>query len=263
MTAPWLLAHAHRVPQRDDVATAVREGSAVVLRELPAPWRSLDGLSMVMLHVEEPDTAYDARDMVPLDITVPDTISGSAPVRRRGFLSGRAAALLALSRHGIAAPDPIGIAGHRGPVWPHDVVGSITHTAGVAAAVVASASAFRGIGLDVEPRMTTAVVAEVAPSVASEFLAGTVSLSDDGAARDDIVTAIFSAKESLFKCLRPLVDDFFDFSDARMLALHLAAGHGRLRVERDLGGGVQAGSEFDVRLHVSGDRVHTLITVAH
>jgi 4'-phosphopantetheinyl transferase EntD len=76
------------------------------------------------------------------------------------------------------------------------------------------------------------------------------------------VTAIFSAKESLFKCLRPLIDDFFDFSDARMIALDFAAKRGRLQLRRTLGPSIPDGLEFDVDVHVIDGTTRTMIAWA-
>lgn len=44
---------------------------------------------------------------------------------------------------------------HRAPIWPQGIVGSISHTLGLAIACVAKASDYRGIGIDTERRART------------------------------------------------------------------------------------------------------------
>jgi 4'-phosphopantetheinyl transferase EntD len=76
-------------------------------------------------------------------------VAKAAPKRRREFALGRACARAALSAlgHGDAV---IGRRDNGAPLWPEGVVGSITHTSGYAAALVAEAGRFSGVGLDAE-----------------------------------------------------------------------------------------------------------------
>jgi 4'-phosphopantetheinyl transferase EntD len=73
-----------------------------------------------------------------------------ASVRRREFTAGRNTARRALERLGLPR---VAIGRHgddRDPEWPADIVGSISHTHGVAVAACAWASDVLAIGLDVE-----------------------------------------------------------------------------------------------------------------
>ena len=73
-----------------------------------------------------------------------------APIRRREFTLGRNAARRALTRLGLG---PVAIPRHDGerdPVWPATIVGSISHSHGIAAAACARAGELLGLGLDVE-----------------------------------------------------------------------------------------------------------------
>ena len=64
-----------------------------------------------------------------------------------------------------AASVPIGKS--REPVWPVGVVGSITHNAVIAAAIVAPTSAYRGIGMDIETVPSPAVLDSMSTTVVS------------------------------------------------------------------------------------------------
>ncbi len=73
-----------------------------------------------------------------------------APVRRREFTLGRNTARRALARLGFPRV-AIGRQGDdRDPEWPAGIVGSISHTHGVAVAACARAGDVLAIGLDVE-----------------------------------------------------------------------------------------------------------------
>lgn len=70
--------------------------------------------------------------------------------RRREFATARACAREALAGLGVR-PRPI-LAGPAGePLWPPEVVGSITHCDGYRACAVARSSDLLGIGVDAEP----------------------------------------------------------------------------------------------------------------
>ena len=70
--------------------------------------------------------------------------------RRKEFITARSCARVALGELGI---DPVPIM--RGekdmPLWPDGIVGSITHTNGYRAAIVAHGLAVRSLGIDAEP----------------------------------------------------------------------------------------------------------------
>ena len=76
-------------------------------------------------------------------------VAKAAPKRRRDFAQGRACALQALAALGHDNAI-IGRRDNGAPLWPDGIAGSITHTAGYAAALVSDASRFSGIGLDAE-----------------------------------------------------------------------------------------------------------------
>lgn len=128
------------------------------------------------------------------------------------------------------------------PQWPTGVVGSITHGAGQAAALVAQRSDWQGLGLDLEKCLS----AERAAKLAGEILTAAelqraAGLSPEAFAR--LVTLTFSFKESLFKALFPLVRQRFYFHDAELLEWS-DAGQARLRLLVELSAAWPAGSEL-------------------
>ena len=78
----------------------------------------------------------DVGQPVPLHPQEEELVAQAAPKRRRDFALGRACARAALSD--LGQPDAVIGQGENGaPLWPAGVVGSITHTKGYAAALVA------------------------------------------------------------------------------------------------------------------------------
>ena len=132
--------------------------------------------------------------------------------RRAEFTAGRFCAHQALARCScdIAA---IGADAYGAPLWPDAMVGSITHSRAHAAAAVACAADCRGIGIDIEAlgRFTRTMANRVllpeeieglGCSFGSDWLCG--------------ATMLFSAKESVYKCLYPLVGPAMRFHDAQI-----------------------------------------------
>jgi 4'-phosphopantetheinyl transferase EntD len=73
-------------------------------------------------------------------------VRAAAPSRRREFAAGRS-----LLRELIGRDIPIPAGGNRAPVLPPDVCGSLAHDKWFAVAAVASRTAVRSIGIDIEP----------------------------------------------------------------------------------------------------------------
>ncbi|MCX8996224.1 4'-phosphopantetheinyl transferase superfamily protein [Rhizobiaceae bacterium BDR2-2] len=174
--------------------------------------------------------------------------------RRREFHAGRACARMAMSALGLegvaipAAPD-------RAPVWPEGVVGSISHCATLCVAAVALVrDGYGSIGLDVEP-------AEPLPA----DLVETICTPEEEAwlgrqppeRRMLLARAIFSAKESLYKCQYPLTGVLLDFQDID-IALHASSYHARFR--RDAAG-IARGTILEGRLTIEDGYILTGLTM--
>lgn len=129
-------------------------------------------------------------------------VAKAASARVQTFSSGRHAARLALGELGVKS----GALLRRGraPAWPREAVGSITHSATLAAAVVGRAARWAGVGVDLEPqsRLGVRVAQRVLGAAERE------ALPDAGWS-----AAAFSAKESVYKAANPLCGEFLAFRD--------------------------------------------------
>ena len=151
----------------------------------------------------------------------------AVPKRAREFAAGRLCARKALESFGItgfavrAAPD-------RQPLWPDPVVGSITHTTGFCAAVIAERARFASLGIDTE--MAEAVKTELWPSICVPAELGWIEALPP-AERARAATLIFSAKEAFYKCQYPRTGEWLSFSDLRIVPLEWGAAHGVFALE--------------------------------
>jgi 4'-phosphopantetheinyl transferase EntD len=130
-----------------------------------------------------------------------------SPRRIQEFSAGRAHARAALQELGLRSPVlPVGA--DRGPLWPPGFVGSISHAGEIAMAAAAPCTVVRAIGVDLEPSLPL-----------DDELLGRVCRPEElvrlRAAPRLLHQAklIFSAKESVYKCVAPLMGIFLDFAD--------------------------------------------------
>jgi len=193
-------------------------------------------------------------------IAVPDSLARAVPKRQVEFVAGRWCARAALRRLG-AADAPIGIGAQREPLWPPGIVGSITHTlverngdAGIAAAAVAHRHDASGIGYDIERIMDDELADRVLETIATrEEIARLVRAT--GWPMPLVLTLVFSAKETLFKCLYADVRAYFDFHDAKLVTIDDAMY--QIELVRSLTPGLPAGAAFAGRLDRTAEIVAT------
>ncbi|MCY4129476.1 MAG: 4'-phosphopantetheinyl transferase superfamily protein [Gammaproteobacteria bacterium] len=137
-----------------------------------------------------------------------DLVRDSNPSRQNSFATGRRLAKAALTHLGISLR-PI-LRNERRPVWPEFVVGSISHTDHLAVSAVASAMQYRGIGVDIE--VISAVDERVANRVLDEDEIGWINSLQLPEWR----TALFSAKEAIYKATNPITGEFLGFRDVSL-----------------------------------------------
>jgi enterobactin synthetase component D len=191
-------------------------------------------------------------------ITPPASIQRSVAKRQTEFLAGRLCARTALQH--LDERDYVPQIGEdRAPVWPDAVCGSITHSSGWAAAIVARSEHWRGLGLDTEnllsPQRATRLAGEILTPGEMQQLA---AIPTEQTAL--LVTLTFSIKEALFKALYPIVGKRFYFEDAQLLEWH-ADGRARLRLLTDLSSEWHNGKELPGQFSLQGDHVLSLVAI--
>jgi 4'-phosphopantetheinyl transferase EntD len=154
----------------------------------------------------------------------------ATPERCAEFAAGRAAARAALRGVGLV-PFAIPMAADRAPIWPHGVVGSISHHDGECLAIVARNQRLAGLGLDLEARadLSGDLWAEVLTPSEMAWLA-----SRDRPDRGLLARIIFSAKEAAYKALYPVTGRVVGF-DAMMIHPEPDAGRFSARLATGFG----------------------------
>lgn len=204
------------------------------------------------------DYAHVIAELGPL-VALEGLSETAVPKRRAEFLAGRYAARQALATLGVAGSPR---RDERGcPLWPAGVAGSITHGAGRALSVVGHERDIRGVGIDAERLMSSKAKDELLSRICDgDERATLASLPASEAAR---VTFAFSAKESLYKCLYPLVGRFMDFSAAHVVEARATqtpsglAGELLLELSVDWAESLPRGRRFRAPFAASDDHVET------
>jgi 4'-phosphopantetheinyl transferase EntD len=147
---------------------------------------------------------------------LPPALGHATRNRQREFLAGRWCAKHALQYLG-ASSTHVAMAEDRAPIWPDGVVGSITHSGDFVAAAVAWAADVAALGIDSE----RIIDAAAASDVADICMVDETNLFKAGHGRSfcEFCTFVFSAKESVFKCLFPPTRKFLEFSDVRIMSI--------------------------------------------
>lgn len=196
-----------------------------------------------------------ADDFQRCGIEPPPSVQRSVAKRQAEYLAGRLCARDAL--RALAGLDMVpAIGDDRAPVWPADIAGSITHSSGWAAAVVAHKQDWRGLGLDAESLMPAAR----AQRLAAEILTPAEIQRMDPAQMALCVTLTFSLKESLFKALYPLVGQRFYFEHAEVLQWS-ADGRARMRLLTSLSPEFDHGYEVTGQFAWVGEHLLSLVAV--
>ena len=132
--------------------------------------------------------------------------------RDREFKTGRFCAQHCLKQLSIDAEIPVDT--DRKPVWPDGITGSISHSENFAWAATLKQDAFNGIGIDTEVIVDDSTLQQVFEEITlSEERDLLQQIHSD---LNTAFTIVFSAKESIYKCLYPMNERYFGFHDVRL-----------------------------------------------
>lgn len=181
---------------------------------------------------------------------------GSNRKRQSEFLAGRLCAARALDSNLL----PVRDVASGLPVWPIGCCGSITHSNGLAAAVAAARSNWKGLGLDIERILKAKRAMRLRKAILTEEEHDWLSAETEEDAAQ-LTTLFFSAKESLYKAINPLTGVFFGFQDARVIE-YRQDGQLTLQLLRDLTDEYRNGMEFPCLWTPYGHGLLTLVYLA-
>lgn len=203
-----------------------------------------------------PDGVRTAADRISdrVDELLPDerpAIATAVPSRQFEFATGRVLARKLLAEFG--APDfALGRDDDRVPRWPDGFVGSISHSGSLCVAAVARASAFAGIGLDLEPdEPVDSDIERVVCRDGEHDWVGAVTGDDRGRRR----RIVFSVKEAVYKAFYPRTREFWSFQD---VTVSIDLERGRYRAELPESAGV---ATAEGRIHRQGGWILSALAV--
>ncbi|PMU87653.1 MULTISPECIES: 4'-phosphopantetheinyl transferase [unclassified Pseudomonas] len=226
---------------------------------LDAHWPLPDPLPGTVLFSTRFDPALlIAGDFQRSAVPPPASIQRSVAKRQAEFLAGRLCARAALQQLDNLDCVPA-IGEDRAPVWPPHISGSITHSSGHAAAIVGHKAQWRGLGMDLENVLSLERAERLAGEIlTADELQRMARLPREQHAR--LVTLTFSAKESLFKALYPIVQKRFYFEHAEVVEWS-EHGQMRLRLLTELSGEWCHGTELVGQFAVDGDQLLSLVAI--
>ncbi len=147
-----------------------------------------------------------------------DIVATSVAKRKNTYSTGRYCARESLQALGLAQEafsDGLLQRPDGAVDWPVGVVGSISHANDWAIAAVSSSSgAYASIGIDIE--LIDRVSRDVLRLIATEHERDEIDANEH---LRWLRVALFSIKESVYKCLRPLYGEFINFKDVQLMNL--------------------------------------------
>lgn len=204
--------------------------------------------------------AWESAEFSEMGLMLPPRLESAIAKRKTEFLAGRYCAQMALKKMGVDCPATIAIGENRAPCWPRGTVGSITHSKGFASAIVASSDIARSIGIDSEALIAEKTANNVSSHILTDmerYEANAELIQSDR----HYLTLIFSAKESIFKCLHPLVQQYFDFRHAVVELDPEHPGRFRFQLLKDLGGEFCSGYSASGFYALNDDFIHTAVVL--
>lgn len=130
-----------------------------------------------------------------------------AKKRASDFILGRAAAHKACKRLGIESV-PVLKADDGSPVWPDDLIGSISHRQDIGVAAVSLRGHYRGLGVDVEEISDRHL--KVLSKIATAEEESWIKRENNPQLA---ATALFASKEALYKTLAPICKRYIGFHE--------------------------------------------------
>ena len=179
--------------------------------------------------------------------------------RKAEYLAGRFAAQQCLQQLQLR-PTAIGTGAHREPLWPDGVIGSISHSADTALAILTRAQE-RLIGIDTEHLLSREQSRQTMPVFLDADEQKLIASAPERLAQW-LPTAIFSAKESFFKAVFRHVQHYFDFDAIRCVSASDA--HLKFRLDMPLPAlspRLRPGDRFDVAFFTKSGEANSVTTL--
>ncbi|HAH2770906.1 4'-phosphopantetheinyl transferase family protein [Escherichia coli] len=184
----------------------------------------------------------------------PNMLESAVTKRKAEYLAGRYAAGLLLKKVGCNGAVVTGT--DRAPIWPTGWQGSISHTDTWAVAILTQYCSGIRLGVDIET-FRPELIREIATNFTTDDERDVLIAS--GIPFETTLLIYFSAKESLFKALYPLVHHKFDFETAKLCELDSYNQSFTMKLTRQLASSLRTGYRITGHYMISQDGVTTMI----
>lgn len=218
------------------------------------PLHGAEQLTIASVEFELAKYSFDLYEQ--FDINAPKQILKSVPKRQAEFLAGRFCAQQALKWLNADVCEVV-IGENRAPIWPCNLVGSITHCDDFALCCAASLDSYKRVGVDAEKLISVETIEQISSVTLTEGecqILRALPIEYNKA-----FTVAFSAKESLFKALYPEVNRYFEFLDAAVVEINLAQNSFVLALTTQLTEQLPVGTE--IRGHFTFIESDTVVTI--
>jgi 4'-phosphopantetheinyl transferase EntD len=156
-------------------------------------------------------------------IFCPPAVARSVASRQAEYFFGRLTAARALAALGLPRTD-LRTGALGAPLWPQGVMGSISHTSRLAAAVALPAVGHYGIGIDLEDLVTAEALHSIASVAASPAENAYLHGLQHVLPLTVLYTLLFSAKESFYKAVAGTLQQVLDFDVIALKAIDSSRG---------------------------------------
>ncbi len=190
------------------------------------------------------------------NIPFPEVLLNAVEKRKAEFLAARVLAKRFLREHGAQGFQLVSDR-YRCPLWPEHLVGSISHSHGLAVCTVGSSTKLLGLGIDIERVFQLQLYRQIKAQLFESEEIGW--LENSGLDLTVAATIVFSAKESIFKALYPHVRKYFDFSAARTINIDPAKQIVEFRLTTSLSETIDVNTKMIAYYVISGDCIVTQV----
>lgn len=149
-----------------------------------------------------------------LGLILPEHLQRAAAKRQAEYLASRWLIATLLAQHGVPHWQLFN-RDDRSPIWPSGVAGSLSHHKNKVFVVLDTAPTL--VGNDIELTIAEHNAAELAAMVMDSNEAAILTAA--GLPLNIATTLLFSAKETAYKAVYPVVQKIFDFSEVKLLSL--------------------------------------------
>jgi enterobactin synthetase component D len=177
--------------------------------------------------------------------------------RQLEYSAGRKSAYETIKMIDSKHSDCIGANEDGSVKWPTGLVGSITHSNGIALSVVGSDLIFDGIGVDIERLLSFSRAVKLVQKICTHE----EMISFHDCFNPMIVSILFSAKECLFKALYPITNSRFYFKDAQIIKIDIANNTWTIKLLKSLSNNHIAGNIYNGVFFVGHDFIISLVYI--